>query len=183
MFVGRGVVRTVHTDRRGVVCIIHTGAGVGVVKVCVDAPEAKGLARFLTHYVLAPSVCVIGVVIEISVVDFHVPSDDMAATDGDTGDSQLAIVTIGIITDLDITGLCPAPPRLGGTGNYRCLDHCREFPIGRCFIQILEPGFVIDIISTGLRFGQETRMPAMVAGLRSRALTFRDIFVPASTNR
>lgn len=180
MFVGRGVVRTVHTDRRGVVCLIHTGAGVGVVEVCVDVPEAKGVARLLTHYVSAPSVCVIGAVIEIGIVDFHVPSDEMVATGGYT---QLAIVTIGIITDLDVTGLCLARPTLGGTGNYRCLDHCREFPIGRCFIQILEPGFVIDIISTGLRFGQETRMPAMVAGLRSRALTFRDIFVPASTNR
>jgi hypothetical protein len=34
----------------------------------------------------------------------------------------------------------------------------------------------------GLRFGQETRTPAMVAGLCQRALSFRDIFAPAAAN-
>ena len=53
----------------------------------------------------------------------------------------------------------------------RLTDHLE---IARCHYNWLRP-------RTGLRFGQETRTPAMVAGLSSRALSFRDIFVPAST--
>jgi hypothetical protein len=40
----------------------------------------------------------------------------------------------------------------------------------------------VDLALLINRKNKETRTPAMVAGLSSRALSFRDIFVPASIN-
>lgn len=61
-------------------------------------------------------------------------------------------------------------------GHARCPGRLTDqLELARCHYNWLRP-------HTGLRFGQETRTPAMVAGLSSRALSFRDIFVPASTN-
>jgi IS1 family transposase len=61
-------------------------------------------------------------------------------------------------------------------GHARCPGRLTDqLELARCHYNFLRP-------HAGLRFGQETRTPAMVAGLSHRALSFRDIFVPAPTN-
>ncbi len=50
-----------------------------------------------------------------------------------------------------------------------------QLELARCHYNFLRP-------HAGLRFGQEVRTPAMVAGLSERVLSFGDIFAPTFTN-
>ncbi len=61
-------------------------------------------------------------------------------------------------------------------GHARCPSRlANQWELARCHYNFVRP-------HAGLRFGQETRTPAMVAGLSQRALSFRDIFAPAPNN-
>lgn len=60
-------------------------------------------------------------------------------------------------------------------GHARCPSYLtNQLQLARCHYNWLRPHL-------GLRFGKETRTPAMVAGLSHRALGFRDIFAPVPT--
>ena len=62
------------------------------------------------------------------------------------------------------------------TGHARCTGRlATQLELARCHYNWMRP-------HAGLRFGHETRTPAMVAGLSVRTLSFRDIFAPATTN-
>ena len=61
-------------------------------------------------------------------------------------------------------------------GHARCTDRlATQLELARCHYNWMRP-------HAGLRFGHESRTPAMVAGLSARALSFRDIFAPATSN-
>ncbi len=61
-------------------------------------------------------------------------------------------------------------------GHARCPGRlAHQLELARCHYNFVRP-------HAGLRFGQEIRTPAMVAGLSQRALSFRDIFAPAPNN-
>jgi IS1 family transposase len=55
----------------------------------------------------------------------------------------------------------------------RCLAHLLE--LARCHYDFVRP-------HAGLRFGQELRTPAMVAGLSQRVASFRNLFAPVPRN-
>ena len=61
-------------------------------------------------------------------------------------------------------------------GHARCTGRlATQLEFARCHYNWMRP-------HAGLRFGHETRTPAMVAGLSARMLSFPDIFAPATTN-
>jgi len=61
-------------------------------------------------------------------------------------------------------------------GNARCPDGLvQQLELARCHYNFVRT-------HAGLRFGQEVRTPAMVAGLSQRVLNFRDIFAPVPNN-
>ena len=61
-------------------------------------------------------------------------------------------------------------------GHARCPGRlAQQLELSRCHYNWMRP-------RAGLRFGHESRTPAMVAGLGPRALSFRDIFAAPTTN-
>ena len=62
-------------------------------------------------------------------------------------------------------------------GHARCPGRlARQLGLARCHSNWMRP-------QAGRRYGHETRTPAMVAGLSTRALTCPDIFAAPPTNR